>query len=41
MQVPVGDGRLEQVETEGTVLAVFEMGGARCPWRPARSCGGY
>ena len=29
MQVPVGDGRLEQGGTEGTVLAVFEMGGLR------------
>ncbi len=41
MQVPVGDGRLEQVGTEGTVLAVFEMGGATCLWRLTRSCGGY
>jgi hypothetical protein len=41
MQVPAGDGRLEQAGTEGMVLAVFEMGGATCPWRLARSCGGY
>ena len=41
MQVPVGDGRLQQAGTEGTVLAVFEMGGATCPWRLTRSCGGY
>jgi hypothetical protein len=37
----VGDGRLEQVGTEGTVLAVFEIGGATCPWRLTRSCGRY
>jgi hypothetical protein len=41
MQVPVGDGRLEQAGTEGTVLGVFEMGGATCPCRLTRSCGGY
>lgn len=41
MQVPAGDGRLVQAGTEGTVLAVFEMGGATCSWRLTRSCGGY